>query len=293
MYQIPITRYRPTRASDGAGGWNDTLDAGLALFGALTIHDLEIDCFVERLEDVRIDDLIAVADEDAGVQAYYRVVSDHRPPRAHRRRLKLQRVVTPLFPTANRTVHRRRAPGVDRTRIGDGVKLVGQTFRLPETVQLPGNTRHWNVCPTQTGVPPMIEAILAQILAGESELQPVLALYNGSPAIFTSKVPEDAPRPALHLHCEVVRPFDFRERFGFTMQTRIRILGSAEQFNLTALRGLAWQIYLALNRRDLSAPLAAAGYEDHGCRAQAPVDGPQNAPFPECAVVVQVVALKQ
>jgi hypothetical protein len=102
MYQIPIVRYRPTRVSDGAGGWIDTLDAGLALFGALTIHDLEIDCFVERLEDVRIDDLIAVADEDVGVLAYYRVVSDHRPPRAHRRRLKLQRVTPPVFPTTHR-----------------------------------------------------------------------------------------------------------------------------------------------------------------------------------------------
>jgi hypothetical protein len=138
----------------------------------------------------------------------------------------------------------------------------------------------------------MIEAILAQILAGETELQPTLATYNGAPAIFTSKVPDDAPRPALHLHCEVVRPFDFRERIGFTMQVRIKVLGSAEQFNVTALRGLAWQVYLALNRRDLSVPLAAAGYEDHGCIAKPPVDGPENTPFPECAVVVQVVGLK-
>lgn len=102
MYQIPIVRYRSARRSNGKGGWIDTFDAGLALFGALTVHDLEIDCFVERKEDVRVDDTIAVADEDVGVLAYYRVVSDHRPPRARRRRLKLRRVTPPMFPSIRR-----------------------------------------------------------------------------------------------------------------------------------------------------------------------------------------------
>src|SRR5262249_30834266 len=159
-------------------------------------------------------------------------------------------------------LRRRRAAGRERQRIGDGLNA-GATGWYPYRCGAGTNLQTRNVyrrkkrikppamrMATQTtffrSAPAMIEALLATVLAGETELQPGLATYNNAPAIFTSKVPEDAPRPALHLHCEVVRPFDFRERIGFTLQVRIRVLGSAEQFNLTALRGLAWQVFQAL-----------------------------------------------
>lgn len=121
----------------------------------------------------------------------------------------------------------------------------------------------------------------------------MVAPYNGAPAFFTDGIPDDAPRPALALKTEVVRPFEFRARIGFTVQVRIRALGSREQFDGTTLRGLGWQIYMSLNRRDLGALLDTAGFEDHGCFAEPPVDGPENLPFPECQVVVRCIVLKK
>jgi hypothetical protein len=137
----------------------------------------------------------------------------------------------------------------------------------------------------------MIEGVLANTLAGVSEIKAALASYNGQPAIFTAGIPQDAGRPALTICCTASRDFSVRARAGAELQADVIIHGDRANFSRTSLRALAWKVYAAMNRSELSPYLDQAGYENHGCSAEAPIDRDGRDGFPECVVKVTVRTL--
>jgi len=69
MRPTRLQLYRPTRTSDGEGGWTDTLGEATALYGAVQIHESEIRISHRYGDDLHVEDII-----DAG-NAYYRIVA--------------------------------------------------------------------------------------------------------------------------------------------------------------------------------------------------------------------------
>lgn len=105
MLDIPITRYRPTRTSDGKGGFNEALGLAYDCFAEVTVHDGVIVMLIDRDEDVRVGDFIHVADEQDSAVGSYRITAWMQGSGGDLRKATLERVTRPIVPTAPRAVY--------------------------------------------------------------------------------------------------------------------------------------------------------------------------------------------
>ena len=95
---IPIVRFRPTRASDGEGGFVDAYGAPYQFFGSLMMHKNVVTILVDRMEDVLIGDVLSLEDEIDLVPAFYAVIDAIQPSRGQLRTLIVQRRDRPIWP---------------------------------------------------------------------------------------------------------------------------------------------------------------------------------------------------
>ena len=118
-----LTRYRTLETPDGAGGLIETPVTPLSVWGNLVINAAETKLFVDPLEDVQIEDQLAVDDDQAGpvralvvlagmvvvdagglpivclierAAAWYRVVGTRVVPGTRVRELSLERMGRPI-----------------------------------------------------------------------------------------------------------------------------------------------------------------------------------------------------
>jgi hypothetical protein len=56
----PFKHYRPTRLSDGHGGFFETLGTDTTLWGTVVVHQASVEMIVDAAEDVKIGDVIIV-----------------------------------------------------------------------------------------------------------------------------------------------------------------------------------------------------------------------------------------
>ena len=100
----PVTRHRPTRVSDGQNGWRDVFpNAGLTLYGMFRVHNNETTLTVDRFDDVRVSDYVAL-NEDGEAEAFYRVNARVVASGGSRAALTLERTERPISPVRYRLV---------------------------------------------------------------------------------------------------------------------------------------------------------------------------------------------
>jgi len=90
--KFPVTRYRPTLASDNEGGFTETLGSGLTVYGSLPLHNNKIVFICDMHEDVIVGDVIVAED------ARYRVADSERVMGTRQKRCGLDRVERPIVP---------------------------------------------------------------------------------------------------------------------------------------------------------------------------------------------------
>ena len=59
----PHIAYRPTRASDGEGGYNEVLGVGRTIWGRVKVDAKEVIMAVKAPEPVKIGDIVGVQEE--------------------------------------------------------------------------------------------------------------------------------------------------------------------------------------------------------------------------------------
>jgi uncharacterized protein (DUF736 family) len=92
-FSDPLTRYRPTPAQDGQGGWTETLGTGTTIYAALKFHENTTTATVDAFEDIAPGDIVATADA-----AQYRVSVVTQTPGARWKTLQLERRQRPVSP---------------------------------------------------------------------------------------------------------------------------------------------------------------------------------------------------
>ena len=90
----PVTRHRPIRVSDGQGGYNETLDDPVTLFGDWFIHENQVRFVVDFQEDVKINDII----ENPLDGAIYRIIEGVRMSEAPYKTWAMERIEKPIHP---------------------------------------------------------------------------------------------------------------------------------------------------------------------------------------------------
>ena len=63
MPRIPYKRYRPTKVSDGEGGFSETLGASSTLYGDVRYHEAETRMVVRKNSDVQIGDVVVIEED--------------------------------------------------------------------------------------------------------------------------------------------------------------------------------------------------------------------------------------
>ena len=96
--KIPVTRYRLQRTPDGGGGFTVDVLNSVDLFGVFRLKEQSEILTVDRHEDLRIEDVVRVADEMDGLDAFYRVARIEQQASAHYRAFTVQRIDRPLWP---------------------------------------------------------------------------------------------------------------------------------------------------------------------------------------------------
>ena len=98
MNLIPITRFRSTRVSDGAGGFTETMDSALECYGVVSLANNQEVVIVNRHEVIRPEDVIRIKDEMDQNDAWYRVGSIMQPAGSEWRQLTIMKIDRPLWP---------------------------------------------------------------------------------------------------------------------------------------------------------------------------------------------------
>lgn len=93
-FSYPLTRYRPTRAPDGAGGYTETLANAITIYGALHIHADKVTAIIDALEDVQVGDVLGV--NESGAEVRYRITHTERMLTTIFRKLSLQKIDRPI-----------------------------------------------------------------------------------------------------------------------------------------------------------------------------------------------------
>lgn len=89
----PVSRYRPTRAADGEGGFTETLGAATTIYGAIELHKNETVLICEQHDDIQTGDIIAAEG------ANYRVTPKiERVMLSRMKRVGLERMEKPITP---------------------------------------------------------------------------------------------------------------------------------------------------------------------------------------------------
>lgn len=98
MIGFPASRYRPTRVSDGAGGYAETLGSATTVYGLVVLHENRTALVCDADEDVDVGDLVDV--DAGGGSGRYRVTAISRQPGATGRRKScaLERLARPVEP---------------------------------------------------------------------------------------------------------------------------------------------------------------------------------------------------
>ncbi len=104
MNRIPLTRYRVTPTSDGAGGFVAAAGAPYPCFGTMTVCEKQSAVMIDRHEDIRVEDWIVSQDQRDLRDAYYRVLSIIQAPRAQQRILTVERMARPIWPVLQRYI---------------------------------------------------------------------------------------------------------------------------------------------------------------------------------------------
>lgn len=87
-----LERYRPTRTSDGEGGWLTVYGDAHALYAAISIHENSIMLIFRNGEDVKPEDIVAAGG------AYYRITGAAGPEGAPVLQAPLERTERPIVP---------------------------------------------------------------------------------------------------------------------------------------------------------------------------------------------------
>ncbi len=95
---IPIVRYRPTRESDGEGGFQETYGEPYEFFGLLTMHENVVRVVVDRHEELRVGDVLMIFDEMQIDPAFYAVTGAAQAARGQQRTFELLRRDRPIWP---------------------------------------------------------------------------------------------------------------------------------------------------------------------------------------------------
>jgi hypothetical protein len=105
MQLNPLTRYRPARTSDGAGGFTETLRQPVTIMGAVTVHRDRTVLLCDHNEDVQIGDVLRISESGGGAPAgadagktEYRVTSRETFPGAWAR-LAMEKIERPIGQT--------------------------------------------------------------------------------------------------------------------------------------------------------------------------------------------------
>jgi len=98
--KIPIVRFRPTHVADGKGGFVDSYDDPYQCFGSVEMHKNVVTLIIDRMENVRIGDVIMIEDEIDLDPAFYAVMDALQIARGTTRTFILQRRDRPIWPLA-------------------------------------------------------------------------------------------------------------------------------------------------------------------------------------------------
>lgn len=98
MFKQPLDKYRPTKTTDGEGGFTDALGTATTIYGSIEIHKETTSLVVDKDEDVIVGDFIKVAEESTMTEALYRVMDSIYTHGQRLRRLTLQRSTRPIVP---------------------------------------------------------------------------------------------------------------------------------------------------------------------------------------------------
>lgn len=90
--KFPCSKYRPTRAADGEGGFTETLGSASTLYGATKTHNNRVLFICDMHEDVEVGDLIVIE------SARYRVADVERTQGTRQKQCGLERVDRPIVP---------------------------------------------------------------------------------------------------------------------------------------------------------------------------------------------------
>lgn len=90
--KFPASKYRPTRTSDGEGGFTEALGSASTLYGATKTHNNRVLFICDMHEDVVVGDFIVIE------SAKYRVVDIERVQATRQKQCGLERVERPIVP---------------------------------------------------------------------------------------------------------------------------------------------------------------------------------------------------
>lgn len=94
----PFNRYRPTRVSDGEGGFTETLGTPAVIYGILESNKNQTTALIDLYEDVKIGDIIGITPEETTTEAQYRVTAFTRVLDTVIREYSLERMDRPISP---------------------------------------------------------------------------------------------------------------------------------------------------------------------------------------------------
>lgn len=83
--------YRPTKTSDGEGGFTETYSTATVLYGGITVHHNRTTFSFRSGEDLRPEDVVLVGAE------YYRALAIVENPRGPRQVAEVERTERPTF----------------------------------------------------------------------------------------------------------------------------------------------------------------------------------------------------
>jgi hypothetical protein len=88
----PISRYRPTQAQDGEGGWTPTLGTAVTVYVTMEFHSDRATLLAEANEDIATADVLLIDGE------YYRVTATRHLPGTLWNRFDLEKTERPVSP---------------------------------------------------------------------------------------------------------------------------------------------------------------------------------------------------
>jgi len=97
-FHQPFKRYQPLKAGDGEGGHTETLGSALTVFGSIQVHQNKTSVLIDKYDDVKVGDIIAVAEEASASEAQYRVTDSELMSGTAWRRLSIERMARPIQP---------------------------------------------------------------------------------------------------------------------------------------------------------------------------------------------------